>query len=340
VALAGCALQPPPVAPTLEPAPGAKVFPGPPERARYALAEILIGERNFRAKESGNSDMLRTAVRWVVGLIIGRGRELELQRPVSGVTDEAGRIFVTDASLRAVVVFDLPGKRILQWRNASEGQRFLAPVGIALDGAGGVLVTDSELGEVYHLDATGRPLGTIGGASLTRPTGIARDPASGAVYVADTARHDIKVFNPQGNLVEIIGNRGNQRGTFNVPTYLAFSRNRLYVADTMNFRVQVLDRAGNDRLVFGQIGLFVGNMTRPKGVAVGADGRIYVVESYYDHLLIFDDGGRLLLPIGGTGNAPGKFYLPSGVWTDSRQRVYVADMFNGRVMVFKELTSQ
>jgi DNA-binding beta-propeller fold protein YncE len=81
-------------------------------------------------------------------------------------------------------------------------------------------------------------------------------------------------------------------------------------------------------------------MTRPKGVAVGADGRIYVVESYYDHLLIFDDGGRLLLPIGGTGNAPGKFYLPSGVWTDSRQRVYVADMFNGRVMVFKELTSQ
>ena len=79
-------------------------------------------------------------------------------------------------------------------------------------------------------------------------------------------------------------------------------------------------------------------MARPKGVAVGADGRVYVVESYYDHLLVFDPEGRFLMPIGGTGTDEGQFYLPAGVWTDSTGRVYVADMFNGRVAVFKELT--
>jgi DNA-binding beta-propeller fold protein YncE len=117
-----------------------------------------------------------------------------------------------------------------------------------------------------------------------------------------------------------------------------FFGEELLVADTLNFRVQVFDRGRDGRLAFGSIGLFVGDMTRPKGVAVGGDGRIYVVESYYDHLLIFDQDGRLLLPIGGTGSEVGRFYLPSGVWTDDLGRVYVADMFNGRIVVFKELT--
>ena len=88
----------------------------------------------------------------------------------------------------------------------------------------------------------------------------------------------------------------------------------------------------------GRIGLFVGNMTRPKGIAVGGGGRIYVVESYYDHLLVFDREGRLLMPIGGTGADAGYFFLPSGVWTDPAGRVYVADMYNGRVTVLMELT--
>ena len=89
---------------------------------------------------------------------------------------------------------------------------------------------------------------------------------------------------------------------------------------------------------FGELGLVVGNMSRPKGVAIGGGGRIYVVESYYDHLLIFDHYGKLLLPIGGTGREVGQFFLPAGVWTDDHHRVYVADMFNGRIIVLSELT--
>jgi DNA-binding beta-propeller fold protein YncE len=90
-------------------------------------------------------------------------------------------------------------------------------------------------------------------------------------------------------------------------------------------------------MTFGKAGLFVGQFARPKGVAIGGDGRIYVVESRHDHLLVFDAKGQLLLPIAGRGTI-GSFHLPAGVWTDSQQNVYVADMFNGRVVVFKELT--
>ena len=109
------------------------------------------------------------------------------------------------------------------------------------------------------------------------------------------------------------------------------------MADTMNARVQVFDLAGKALLQVGQRGLYLGNLVRPKGVAVDAEGNIYVVESYHDHLLVYDKTGRFLMAIGGTGKANGEFYLPAGVWTDRDNRIFVADMFNGRVVVFQFL---
>ena len=106
----------------------------------------------------------------------------------------------------------------------------------------------------------------------------------------------------------------------------------------MNSRIQVLDAAGETvKLRFGSRGLYLGNLVRPKGVAVDGEGNIYVVESYHDHLLVFDRGGQLLLALGGSGGEIGQFYLPAGVWVDRGNRVFVADMFNARVMVFQFL---
>jgi len=109
------------------------------------------------------------------------------------------------------------------------------------------------------------------------------------------------------------------------------------VADTLNARIQVLEPDGRPIRQTGRRGLRMGNLVRPKGVALDDEGNLYVVESYYDYLLIYDDRGRFLMPIGGTGSGIGEFYLPSGVWTDSRNRVFVADMFNGRVTIFQYL---
>ncbi|MDD5316396.1 MAG: SBBP repeat-containing protein, partial [Candidatus Cloacimonetes bacterium] len=87
----------------------------------------------------------------------------------------------------------------------------------------------------------------------------------------------------------------------------------------------------------GERGLYLGNLVRPKGVAVDSEGNIYVVESLHDYLLVYNREGQLLLALGGTGGDIGQFYLPSGVWVDSRDRIFVADMFNARVMIFQFL---
>jgi hypothetical protein len=77
-------------------------------------------------------------------------------------------------------------------------------------------------------------------------------------------------------------------------------------------------------LGFGERGLYVGNLVRPKGVAADDEGNFYVVESMHDTLLVFDREARLLMSLTGSDNEAGHFYLPAGVWVDRRNRVFVA----------------
>lgn len=338
LALAGCA-EKPRVAPKLEPPSGAASWPLPPEQPRYAYAGTLTGENDFRPKgDEVKKTTGQRIVEIITGFIFGDAIPVELQRPVSGMTDAQGRVYVADAGQQAVMVFDMQAKQFKRWAFAADDADFKSPVAVVSDGSGGIWVTDSLLGAIVHLDGTGKPLGMIGKEFLGRPTGLARDVATGLLYVTDTQRHQVLIVSPQGELLDTIGHRGNGIGEFNFPTHLTIAGDDLYVADSLNFRVQVFTLKGDGKLSFGRVGLNVGDMARPKGVGVGADGRIYVVESYYDHLLIFNPLGELLLAIGGTGLGEGQFYLPAGVWTDGRGRVYVADMFNGRVAVFQELT--
>jgi DNA-binding beta-propeller fold protein YncE len=315
------------------------LWPSPPETPRYRYAGQLLGEQNFVQDQRGQTrSALADAFRWLVGLVSGESPPASLQRPQSGVVDGEGRIYVTDVSRQAVMVFDQPAGELVEWNKAEGLANFISPTGIALGPDGRILVADADLGIVAQLDREGNTGTAIGRGVLKRPTGIAYDPAGQRLYVADTYAHDIKVFDRQGVLLRTIGRRGEGEGELNFPTYLAFSKGELFVADTMNARVQVFSAdTGAPRFKFGSRGLYLGNMVRPKGIALDRAGNIYVVESYYDHLLVFDSLGRFLLPIGGVGRDTGKFYLPSGAWTDGNDRIFVADTFNGRVSLFQFL---
>lgn len=303
---------------------------------RYRMTGQLFGESNFTAVAEGQSAFSK-AFRWIVGLD-GRLRDpIVLQRPQSGMVDAARRIFVTDISRQAIFVFDEAGGKLDVWDRANKSTRFIAPIALAAGEGGTVLVTDAELKRVFRLSAIGEPQGEFGAGLLKRPTGIARDPVTRQVFVADIHSHDIKVFNDNGKLLRTFGTGGTDSGELSYPAHLALAAGRLYVTDTMNARIQVFDLDGKALFQFGQRGLFLGNFVHPKGVAVDSEGNIYVVESYHDHLLVFDNTGRFLMAIGGTGKSNAEFYLPAGVWTDRDNRVFVADMFNGRVVILQFL---
>jgi DNA-binding beta-propeller fold protein YncE len=307
------------------------------EVPRYVYVGELTGEQNFVEREGKKKNVFIEALKWIAGLFEGQDAVV-LQRPQSGVVDENGRILVTDVSRSAVFVFDAANGRLDVWEFARGFRHFSSPTGIALGPAGRVFVADADLRQVYALDPQGKGTLVVDSEFLERPTGLAWDAKEGLLYVSDTQAHQIKVFDMTGRQVRVIGKRGEEPGEFNFPTYLALARDRLVVSDTMNARVQLIPLDGNGPPeVVGKRGTMLGNLVRPKGVAVDSENNLYVIESYHDHLLIFDERAQFLLPIGGAGKAAGSFYLPGGVWIDRGNRVFVADTFNGRIAVFQFL---
>ncbi|MBF0133657.1 MAG: 6-bladed beta-propeller [Magnetococcales bacterium] len=317
------------------------VWPSLPQTPRYELIGEVLGANNFRLAGDDSFRSAKGALRWLVGLDpdsgLPRSLNHNLARPVSGTVDRKGLIYVTDMGQKAVFVFDPFKGEIAIWRKATANSHFSAPAGIAAGANGDIFVADSALAVVARLDSHGVPLAEIGRGQLKRPVGLAYDPAKEILYVSDAWDDDIKMFDATGTLVHVIAGKTEEDQLLNSPTHLAFAKNRLYVSDTLNAQVLVLDPDGNLVSTVGQRGNFVGNLTRPKGVAVDGEGHLYIVESFHDHLLVFDRNGQFLLPIGGTGSGKGQFFLPSGVWTDAAGRVFVADMFNGRVVVFQFL---
>lgn len=321
---------------SVEPGEFERVWPDAPEMARYRYVGELTGEDNFPRPGAQTLNVGTRFLRWLVGLV-GHGEQpIILQRPQAVASNSQGRIFVSDVSRQAVYVFDTAQAELLVWEYAAADVRFELPIGLAPTADGGVWVADASLGVVTRLGADGEPLDYFGLDQLQHPTGLAWDAPRQRLYVADRGANNIKVYDAAGELQFEFSELGEAEGQLNGPTYLFWRDDQLYVTDTLNSRIQVFSPQGEYLSGFGRRGLYLGDLPRPKGVAVSQDGKIYVVESYYDYLLIFNRKGELLLPIGGTGHQVGQFYLPAGVWVDNNY-VYVADTFNGRVMIFEYL---
>ena len=311
-----------------------RVWPEEPAVPRYAFIGHLVGESNrVDAPRRGAMARLLAAI---VGLDAQQEDALDLLRPQQVITDNLGKIYITDPGMQSLFVFDEVLGEFTVWDERSLNVAMPSPIGVAY-AEGSIWVTDSELARVYRLSPEGELIGSFTHENLRRPTGIAWDPEQRIIYVSDTATSDIKLFDIRGELLGTWGAAGTGEGQFNRPTYLVYREGRLYVADSLNARVQVLDRQGRFVHSIGKRGLYVGNFSRPKGIALDSDGNIYVAESYYDHVLIYNPEGNLLMSIGGPGRAPGQFFQPTGVWVDDRDRLYVSDMLNGRVSMFQYL---
>ena len=309
------------------------VFPPPPDEPRFRFVGYLSGETNFTIDKE-QQHWLKKSLAWIVGLTIGDRQPITLSRPQSGVIDEvSNKVYVTDSSAHAVFAFNRGDGQFSVFESAAEFVNFKTPVGIGLIGQD-IIIADADLGALVRLSPQGDPVNVIGETVLERPTGLCVNTKRKRVYVTDTRRHKVVVFDYDGAQVGEFGQYGNGPAEFNAPTHLACSDDALFVSDTLNARVQVLTSDGEFKFEFAKRSLYMGDLPRPKGIAVDKAGRIYVVESYYDYLLVYDEFGRPLLPIDGTGGASGKFELPAGAWTDSAGGVYVADMLNGRVAVF------
>jgi len=199
---------------------------------------------------------------------------------------------------------------------------------------GGVRVGVVTLDEDY--------IGEFGGfgmddGQLTWPTSIEVD-RSNYVYVADEHRHDIQVFDDDGNFVRKWGSFGSDSGEFNRPSGLAVdSHDHLYVVDHLNNRIQMFTPDGTLLGIWGSAGSGPGELNMPWGICLDADDQVYVADWRNDRIQKFTADGQYLGSIGSSGSGDGQLSRPANVGVDKDGNVYVADWGNERVSIFNSL---
>ncbi len=309
------------------------VWPLPPEPARIRFVREIKSSDDVGPSKTGNA---------LVASILGtkkRPDAIKFKKPYGVYADGRGRVFVTDTGWGKLLVFDFPAKTFAMW--GEDGKGILdSPIGVTGDSQGRIYVADAEEQRVVVFDRDGNFVTAMGRkGELERPAGIAINEALGRVYVVDVKKHHIAVYDMEtGALVKTIGKNGAKKGEFNFPTNIAIGRDgTLYVVDTLNFRVQVMDPDGKVLKTIGSLGDALGQFSRPKGVAVDSEGNVYVVDAAFNNFQIFDPKGRLLLFVGEIGPKPGQFWLPAGAYIDGRDRLYIADQYNARIQVFERV---
>jgi DNA-binding beta-propeller fold protein YncE len=307
------------------------VWPLPPDPPRIRFVTAYRGVDDFKKKNG----------RWK-SLLLGPDstqRVDQMMKPYGIAVGKDGRVFVTDTAARRVFVFDPTAKSVTFVGESGPG-KISKPVGVAVDADGTAFVADATLKRVFGYARDGHMTIAIGhDGELQNPSGLAIDREHRQLYVADAKKHQVLCYSAvDGSFIRAIGKRGVERGEFNFPTNLSVDREgRLYVADTLNFRVQVFDPAGEVVKTIGTQGDGPGHLNRAKGVGVDSEGHVYIADTSFNNFQIFDAEGNLLLFIGGTGTGPGEFLLPAGLFIDEEDRIYVADQGNARVQVFQRV---
>ena len=143
----------------------------------------------------------------------------------------------------------------------------------------------------------------------------------------------------------VSGGNGAALGQLSRPRGVAVAPDgSLYVADTLNHRIQHFDGAGEP---LGQWGSFSpppqegeapppGTFNEPWGVAVAPDGTVYVTDTWNHRIQHFTASGEFLGMFGKFGQAgqPDEFWGPRGLAVDAKGRLFVVDTGNKRVVVF------
>jgi DNA-binding beta-propeller fold protein YncE len=329
--LAACASTPPPPTEAFVP----PVYPPPPAEPRFVYERTLLYNEDVEEVTSGMR---------FKQFALGEARKLMgLVKPFD-VAVHAGRVYVTDTVQRAVLVFDIPGKRFFQIGTEKPGL-LSKPMGIDVAADGTLYVADITDRRVMVYDADGGFLRAIGNHELLqRPSDVALTPDGTRLYVVDTGgvdsdSHVIQIFDAHsGAVLGKIGSRGQGEGEFNLPLQATVAADgTLYVVDSGNFRVEAFDADGHYRSSFGTVGRFPGQFARPKGIATDAAGNVYVVDTAFGNVQIFTPQGQLLMFLGERGQAgyPGKYMLPAGIDVDSDGRIYVVDQFFRKVDIYR-----
>lgn len=185
-----------------------------------------------------------------VFILDGKGEKVgsidSLERPTGLAFDKLSqRLFVADTLMHRICVFDRNGSRLFEFgQRGIESGEFNFPSHIFVSD-GRLIVNDNMNFRIQAFDLEGNFLSTFGthgdgSGHFSQPKGVAAD-SQGHVYVAGATIDRVQIFSPDGDFMLAFGSEGTRLGHFQMPAGVTIHENRIYVADSLNSRVQVFE---------------------------------------------------------------------------------------------------
>lgn len=254
----------------------------------------------------------------------------------------------------------IAGDGVRGLRNGAKAQaRFDDPYGLARTNDGTLYVADAgDNNRIRLVTADGR-VATVAGsregfvdgsglaAAFHTPSGLALD-GDGNLYVADTGNHAIRKISRQGVVSTLAGDGApgyrdgpGAQAQFDGPMGVAVSRRgRVFVADTYNDRIRVIEPdgtvstlAGNGRPGLADGAAAIAQFDTPTALALDAQGLLWVADTRNRALRrVEPDGDVSTLQLAPSASNQGPLVRPAALAIAHDGVIYVADQALGAVV--------
>jgi hypothetical protein len=156
--------------------------------------------------------------------------------------------------------------------------------------------------------------------------------SDGTIYVADTLKKEVMIYDPAGVFVGSIGREQNMK-----PVDVALDKDYIFALDLNDSDIKIFDRKTLQYVrSIGKTEDKSQGLALPTNLTIDDNGLIYVTNITDATVKIYDKDGHFINKIGQLGDALGEFTRPKGIAVDPQHRIWVVDGAFQNVQVFNE----
>ena len=303
-----------------------------------------------------------------------------LNRPTGVALDKEGNLYIADRNNHRVRKVNAEGIITTIAGMADEGfsgdegpatsAQLDSPSGVAVDEGGYIFIADTGNNRIRQIDPDGLITTLAGGedgddgsdtgGQLAAPRDVALD-SDGNLYVTDSGNHQIHAISDTGMATRVAGIEGLGDGgpateaRLLEPTGLALVDGTIYITDTGNNRIRVVDASGiittfagsGERGDAGDDGpALEAQFNGPSLIAVDAEGNVYISDRLNHRVRKVDTNG-IITNVAGSGErgpfedqtaigdggpaTEARLILPTGLALDAAGNLYITDPGNHRI---------